>query len=56
MTWRMLLKSCAMPPVSWPVASIFWPWRSAISSRSFSVMSTQRTTAPPPVISPRETS
>jgi hypothetical protein len=21
----MLLKSCAMPPVSWPVASIFWP-------------------------------
>ncbi len=22
---RMLLKSCAMPPVSWPTASIFWP-------------------------------
>ena len=38
----MLLKSCAMPPVSWPTASIFciWricasaAWRVAISSRS----------------------
>ena len=47
MTCRMLLKSCAMPPVSWPIASIFWPCRSAASSRSFSVTSTQRTTAPP---------
>ena len=27
-TIRMLLKSCAMPPVSWPTASIFCDWRS----------------------------
>ena len=26
-----LLKSCAMPPVSWPTASIFCDWRSASS-------------------------
>ena len=25
-TVSMLLKSCAMPPVSWPTASIFWAW------------------------------
>ena len=25
----MLLKSCAMPPVSWPIASIFCDWRQA---------------------------
>ena len=25
-TCRMLLKSCAMPPVSWPTASIFCDW------------------------------
>ena len=28
----MLLKSCAMPPVSWPIASIFCAWRSCASS------------------------
>ncbi|KRC17935.1 hypothetical protein ASE31_28480 [Acidovorax sp. Root217] len=28
-----LLKSCAMPPVSWPTASIFCAWRSASSCR-----------------------
>ena len=27
MTVRMLLKSWAMPPVNWPIASIFWAWR-----------------------------
>ena len=27
MTVRMLLKSCATPPVSWPIASIFWACR-----------------------------
>ena len=27
-----LLKSCAMPPVSWPTASIFCAWRSASSA------------------------
>ena len=32
MTVRMLLKSWAMPPVSWPIASIFWAWRSCCSS------------------------
>ena len=25
---RMLLKSCATPPVSWPTASIFCDWKS----------------------------
>src|SRR6185503_3877576 len=29
---RMLLKSCAMPPVRWPMASIFCAWRSCASS------------------------
>ena len=29
-----LLKSCAMPPVSWPTASIFCAWRSCSSSAS----------------------
>ena len=32
MPCRMLLKSCAMPPVSWPIASIFCAWRSCASS------------------------
>ena len=27
-----LLKSWAMPPASWPIASIFWDWRSCSSS------------------------
>ena len=31
-TASMLLKSCAMPPVSWPTASIFWTWRSWASA------------------------
>ncbi len=31
---RMLLKSCAMPPVRWPIASIFCAWRSWSSSCS----------------------
>ena len=31
-TASMLLKSCAMPPVSWPTASIFWTWRSCASA------------------------
>ena len=30
-TVSRLLKSCAMPPVSWPIASIFCAWRSASS-------------------------
>ena len=28
----ILLKSCAMPPVSWPTASIFWSWRVCASA------------------------
>ena len=32
MTVRMLLKSCATPPVSWPTASIFCDWRSCASA------------------------
>ena len=31
-TASILLKSCAMPPVSWPTASIFWTWRSCASA------------------------
>ena len=31
MTVSRLLKSCATPPVSWPIASIFCAWRSASS-------------------------
>ena len=30
-TVSRLLKSWAMPPVSWPIASIFWDWRSSCS-------------------------
>ncbi len=33
MTERMLLKSCAMPPESCPIASIFWDCRSCCSVR-----------------------
>jgi hypothetical protein len=32
-TMRRLLKSCATPPVSWPMASIFCAWRSTSSTR-----------------------
>ena len=39
MTVRILLKSCAMPPVSWPTASIFWAWRNCASAACFSVRS-----------------
>ena len=39
MTVRMLLKSCATPPVSWPTASIFCAWRSWLSSMMRSLMS-----------------
>jgi hypothetical protein len=34
MTVRMLLKSWAMPPVSWPIACIFWNWRTWLSAAS----------------------
>ncbi|MCY1172854.1 hypothetical protein D9M73_129980 [compost metagenome] len=33
-TASMLLKSCAMPPVNWPTASIFWTWRNLLSCAS----------------------
>ena len=33
-TASILLKSWAMPPVSWPTASIFWTWRSCASAAS----------------------
>ena len=36
MTVSRLLKSCAMPPVSWPIASIFCACASCALSRSFS--------------------
>ena len=39
MTVSRLLKSCAMPPVSWPIASIFCAWRSRSSLARRSVMS-----------------
>ena len=39
MTARRLLKSWAMPPVSWPTTSIFWDWWSWSSSVLRSVMS-----------------
>ena len=39
MTVRMLLKSWAMPPVSWPTASIFCACRSCSSAAIFSVRS-----------------
>ena len=34
MIWSRLLKSCATPPVSWPMASIRWARRSASSAAS----------------------
>ena len=37
-----LLKSCAMPPVSWPTASIFCDWRSASSACLRSAMLPRR--------------
>ena len=33
-----LLKSCATPPVSWPIASTFCDWRSCASTRSRSAI------------------
>ena len=36
MTVRILLKSWATPPVSWPIASIFWACRSWASAARFS--------------------
>ncbi|MGY4467700.1 hypothetical protein ACVWWK_003409 [Bradyrhizobium sp. LB9.1b] len=38
-TVSMLLNSCAMPPVSWPTASIFWAWISCSSAARFWVTS-----------------
>jgi len=38
----MLLKSWAMPPVSWPTASIFWTWRSWASAASRSGLGLER--------------
>ena len=35
-TWSRLLKSCAMPPVSWPTASIFCACRSCSCAASSS--------------------
>ena len=42
MTVRMLLKSCATPPASWPMASIFCDWRNCSSSRRCCVTSRNR--------------
>ena len=39
MTLSRLLKSCARPPVSWPMASSFWAWRSCASMSRRWVMS-----------------
>ena len=48
-----LLKSCAMPPVSWPIASIFCDWRSISSARRRSAMSrSTSTTRKPPSTRP----
>ena len=38
-TVSMLLNSCAMPPVSWPTASIFCAWINCSSARRFWLMS-----------------
>ena len=45
MTVSRLLKSWAMPPVSWPTASIFCDWRSVSSAsrRSFASASSRST-------------
>ena len=42
-TVSMLLKSWASPPVSWPMASIFWAWARAAWVRRCSVTSTECT-------------
>ena len=49
MTVSMLLKSCAMPPVSWPTASIFWDCRLRSSAAIVSVRSRMKplNTVPP---------
>ena len=44
MTARMLLKSCATPPASWPMASIFCDWRNCSSSFLRSVRSSTKPT------------
>ena len=46
MTIRILLKSCATPPVSWPTASIFCDWRSISSVASLSVTSSRAQATP----------
>ena len=38
-TVSRLLKSCAIPPVNWPTASIFCDWTSAVCARSRSATS-----------------
>ena len=50
----MLLKSCAMPPASWPTASSFCDCRSCSSRRLRSVMSSQIPSkqAPPSALKP----
>ena len=48
-TASRLLKSCATPPVSWPIASIFWTWCSSAWADCRSVTSSAtplHTTAP----------
>ena len=42
-----LLKSCAIPPASWPMASIFWACWSCSSSSARSVWSRRVSTTPP---------
>ena len=42
-TVSMLLKSWARPPVSWPMASIFWAWARAAWVRRCSVTSMECT-------------
>ena len=42
-----LLKSCAMPPASWPTASSFWLCASCAASRVSTEMSVKRSTSPP---------
>ena len=40
-----LLKSCAMPPASWPIACIFWLWAKFSCSVRCSVVSSAKTIA-----------
>ena len=55
-TVSRLLKSCAMPPVSWPIACIFWDSRNTASAWTRLVMSEMVSTKPPSGVGVRRNS